>query len=58
MSDQYWLGEAQLERIKPLLPAILWPTACRRRRVISGIVHVIRNALRWRDTAKAQSLSG
>jgi hypothetical protein len=27
MSHQYWLGEAQLERIKP---RDRWPTACRR----------------------------
>jgi len=49
MSDQYWLSEAQLERIKPYFPRSHGRPRVDDRRVISGIVHVIRNGLRWRD---------
>ncbi|ESY99785.1 transposase IS5 [Mesorhizobium sp. LNHC209A00] len=49
MPDHYWLAEAQLERIKPFLPRSHGTPRVDDRRVISGIVHVIRNGLRWRD---------
>jgi putative transposase len=49
MSDQYWLSEAQLERIKPYFPRSHGRPRVDDRRVIGGIVHVIRNGLRWRD---------
>lgn len=48
MSDQYWLTEAQLECIKPHLPRPHGRPRVDDRRVISGIIHVIRNGLRWR----------
>jgi transposase len=44
MSDQYWLSEAQLDRIKPYFPRSHGRPRVDRR-VISGIVHVIRNGL-------------
>jgi len=51
MSDHhFWLSEAQFERLKPLLPNK--PRGVPRvddRRVISGIIHVIRNGLMWKD---------
>ena len=51
MSDHhFWLSEAQFARLKPLLPNK--PRGVPRvddRRVISGIVHVIRGGLMWRD---------
>jgi transposase len=50
MPDWYWLTEVQFERIKP---HFLRPHGRPRvddRRLISGIIHVIRNGLRWRDT--------
>jgi putative transposase len=49
MSDQYCLSEAQLERIKPYFPLSDGRPRVDDRRVISGIVQVIRNGLRWRD---------
>ena len=49
MSDHYWLTEAQLERIKPYFPRSHGRPRVDDRRVISGIIHVIRNGLRWRD---------
>ena len=48
--DVFWLTAEQFARLQPLLP-----TKSRGvprvddRRVISGIIHVIRNGLRWRD---------
>lgn len=51
MSDHhFWLSEAQFDRLRPLLPNK--PRGVPRvddRRAISGIVHVIRNGLMWRD---------
>ena len=51
MSDHhFWLTDAQFSRLQPLLPNK--PRGVPRvddRRVISGIVHVIRNGLMWRD---------
>jgi putative transposase len=51
MSDHhFWLSEAQFARLEPLLPNK--PRGVPRvddRLVISGIVHVIRGGLMWRD---------
>lgn len=49
MSDCYWLTEPQLERIKPYFPRAHGRPRVDDRRLISGIIHVIRNGLRWRD---------
>lgn len=55
MSDHhFWLSDAQFTRLQPLLPNK--PRGVPRvddRRVISGIVHVIRNGLMWRDAPAA-----
>jgi putative transposase len=49
MSDHYRISEAQVERIKPYFPRPHGRPRVDDRRVISGIIHVIRNGLRWRD---------
>jgi transposase len=49
MSDHYWISEAQVERIKPYFPRPRGRPRVDDRRVISGIIHVIRHGLRWRD---------
>jgi transposase len=49
MSNHYWLSEAQLERIKPYFPRSNGVPRVDDRRVLSGIIHVIRNGLRWCD---------
>ena len=51
MSDhRFWLSDAQFARIQPLLPnKVRGVPRVDDRRVISGIIHVIRNGLRWRD---------
>ena len=46
----YWLSEAEWRRLEPLLPR--GRRGARRvddRRVISGIVHMLRSGARWRD---------
>jgi len=46
----FWLSEAQYGRLKPLLPnKVRGVPRVDDRRVISGIIHVIRNGLMWRD---------
>ena len=55
MADHhFWLTEAQFARLRPLLPNK--PRGVPRvddRRVISGIIHVIRHGLMWRDAPAA-----
>lgn len=50
MSDLIWLSEAQMCRIEPYFPLSNGVPRVDDRRVISGIIFVIRNPLRWRDT--------
>ena len=52
MADHYWLTENQLERIKPYVPRSHGKPRVDDRRVISGIIHVNRNGLRWRDASE------
>ncbi len=52
MSDLIWLSDAQMERIKPYFPLSHGVPRVDDRRVISGIVFVIRNGCRWRDAPK------
>jgi transposase len=52
MSDLIWLSEAQMRRISPHFPLSHGVPRVDDRRVISGIIFVIRNGLRWRDAPK------
>jgi transposase len=52
MSDLVWLSEAQMRRIEPYFPLSHGVPRVDDRRVISGIIFVIRNGLRWRDAPK------
>ena len=49
MSDLFWLSEAQMRRIEPYFPLSHGVPRVDDRRVVSGIIFVIRNGLRWRD---------
>jgi len=49
MSDYFWLSKEQLARIKPYFPLSHGVPRVDDRKVISGIIHVLRNGLRWRD---------
>ena len=53
MSDLIWLSEAQMRRIEPYFPLSHGVPRVDDRKVISGIVFVIRNGLRWRDAPRA-----
>jgi len=52
MSDLFWLSEAQMRQIEPCFPLSHGVPRVDDRRVISGIIFVIRNGLRWRDAPK------
>ena len=52
MSDLIWLSEAQMRQIEPHFPLSHGVPRVDDRRVISGIIFVIRNGLRWRDVPK------
>lgn len=49
MSNLYWLSEQQLSKIEPYFPLAHGIARVDDRRVVSGIILVIRNGLRWRD---------
>ncbi len=52
MSDLYWLTDDQMERLRPFFPKSHGKRRVDDRRVLSGIVFVNRNGLRWRDAPK------
>lgn len=49
MDDLFWLTEAQMERLKPFFPLPHGVPRVDDRRVLSGIIFINRNGLRWRD---------
>ena len=50
MDDVFWLSDAQFARLAPLLPTDTRGVArVDDRRVISGIVHVLKSGGRWAD---------
>ena len=49
MSEQFWLSDEQFERLAPHLPRSRGKARVDDRRVLSGIIHVQRNGLRWCD---------
>ena len=49
MSDLIWLTEAQMRKIEPYFPLSHGVSRVDDRRIISGIIFVIRNGLCWRD---------
>ena len=49
MSDEVWLSDAQVERLALYCPRSRGKARVDDRRVLSGILHVQRNGLRWRD---------
>lgn len=52
MSDLIWLSDAQMERIAPYFPLSHGIPRVDDRRIISGIVFVLKNGLRWRDAPR------
>ena len=52
MSDLYWLTDEQMTRLQPYFPKSHGKPRVDDRRVLSGIVFVNRNGLRWCDAPK------
>ena len=52
MSDLFWLSQAQMRRIEPYFPLSHGIPRVDDRRVVSGIIFVIKNGLRWRDAPR------
>ena len=58
MSDFFWFSDAQWARIGPLLPTDTRGMArVDDRRVLSGIVHALRNGGRWADCPREGSVA-
>jgi len=49
MSDLFQLSLSQMQRIQPFFPLSHGIPRVDDRRVVSGIVYVIRNGLQWKD---------
>ena len=49
MAKVYWLSDAEWAAISPHLPEARGARRVDDRRVISGIVHMLRSGARWRD---------
>ena len=49
MSYLFWLSEAQMSKIEPFFPLAHGVPRVDDRKVISGIIFVLKNGLRWRD---------
>jgi len=49
MSDLFWLTDAQMMCLKPFFPKSHGKPRVDDRRVLSGIIFINRNGLRWRD---------
>lgn len=52
MSDLYWLTDEQMDRLQPFFPKSHGKPRVDDRRVLSGIIFVHRNGLRWRDAPR------
>ncbi len=52
MSDLYWLTDEQMSRLQPFFPRSHGKPRVDDRRVLSGIIFVNRNGLRWRDAPR------
>ncbi len=52
MKDYFYLSERQLDRIRPYFPKPHGVPRVDDMRVISGIIHVLRRGLQWRDAPK------
>lgn len=52
MSNLYWLNEDQMARLRPSFPKSHGVPRVDDRRVLSGIIFINRNGLRWCDAPK------
>jgi len=49
MSDLFWLSDEQMARLEPFFPKSHGKPRVDDRRVLSGIIFINRDGLRWRD---------
>jgi transposase len=49
MSDLYWLSDDQMAKLEPFFPKSHGKPRVDDKRVLSGIIFINRNGLRWRD---------
>ena len=52
MSDLFWLTDEQMARLQPCFPRGHGRPRVDDRRVLSGIIFINRNGLRWRDAPR------
>ena len=52
MSNLFWLTDEQMARLRPFFPKSHGKPRVDDRRVLSGIIFVNRNGLRWRDAPR------
>jgi transposase len=52
MSNLFWLTDAQMERLRPFFPKSHGKPRVDDRRVLSGIIFINRNGLRWCDAPR------
>ena len=52
MSNLFWLTDGQMERLKPFFPKSHGKPRVDDRRVLSGIIIINRNGLRWCDAPR------
>ena len=52
-SDLYWLTDEQMAKLSPFVPKSHGKRRVDDRRVLSGIIFINRNGLRWRDAPVA-----
>lgn len=53
MSELFWLTDAQMARLAPYFPKAHGKPRVDDRRVLSGIIFIISNGLRWCDAPTA-----
>jgi transposase len=52
MSNLYWLNKEQMQRLRPYFPKSRGRARVDDRRVLSGIIFINRNGLRWCDAPR------
>ncbi|MEO1733600.1 MAG: transposase, partial [Pseudomonadota bacterium] len=56
MSDLFWPTDAQMARLEPFFPKSHGKPRVDDRRVLSGVILINRNGLRWRDAPTVYGL--
>ena len=49
MSKHFWLGETQMERLRPFFPKSRGKPRVDDRRILSGIIYIMKNGLQRKD---------